>query len=215
LRDVDYIKQLLETDYPTERSSELPYPNLEEVVHSTSFDYLAGVVDGAAPNGEESREGRPYLWFRYGDKPILSHRFIASVTLGKWVPRECHIDHINHDPSDNSPKNLRITTPRDNAGNRREALVSELADIGDVDRKLKEHVEANLSGHEPILFESEVSKQEPKHRHENLAILRYTGETKPGMYSGTYFGTTFGSWHWYPEGRTPQAHEYVDRLQEL
>jgi hypothetical protein len=108
------------------------------VISATGFNYLAGKVEAAIPINSESREGHPYLQFEQFGKRILSHRFIAAVTLGKWVPRECNIDHINHNPSDNRPVNLRITTPRDNMDNRRNALLSELADIDQVGRSRRD-----------------------------------------------------------------------------
>jgi len=138
MKDVEYVKQLLASNYATELSHEIPYPSLAKVISATGFDYLAGKVEGAIPINSESREGHPYLQFEQFGKRILSHRFIAAVTLGKWVPRECHIDHINHNPSDNRPVNLRITTPRDNMGNRRNALLSELADIEQVGRSCRD-----------------------------------------------------------------------------
>jgi hypothetical protein len=138
LKDVEYVKKLLAGDYPTEKTKEIPYPSFQELISSTSFDYLNGTVEGEVPNGPRSREGHPYLWFRHIDKSILSHRFIASVTLEKWIPRDCDVDHINHNPSDNRPSNLRIVTKRDNAGNRRKALLSDLADIDQVAKALAE-----------------------------------------------------------------------------
>jgi len=132
MKDVDYVKRLLASDYATEKPHEIPHPLLEAVIGATNFDYLAGTVEGEVPNGSESREGHPYLWFQRFGKSLLSHRFIAAVTLGSWVPRECDIDHINHNPSDNRPVNLRVTTKRDNAGNRRKALLSELVDVAQV-----------------------------------------------------------------------------------
>jgi len=169
------------------------------------------------PNGEKSRDGKPYLWFKYGEKSILSHRFVSAVTIGKWVPRECQIDHINHDPSDNRPTNLRITTPRDNAGNRRAALLPELVDIGNVQLRLKE---ATSTPEEVIVPNAKQLKEAPEvlgqsldeehsRRRERAGPPKYTGATKPGNFSGTYFGTTLDSWHWYPDGAAPDSSDYV------
>lgn len=208
MNDVDYVKDLLKRDYATEHEHEIPHPKLESVISSVTFDYLAGTVDGETPNGETSREGNPYLWFKHANKSILSHRFISAVTLGKWVPRECNIDHINHNPSDNRPSNLRITTPRDNAGNRREALLSELVKL--------EAVESNLRSLEtPALAICIDHEDQPTEREavtgDDASVASearpghplYTGETKPGISSGIFYGTTFGSWHWYPDGSYP------------
>jgi len=208
------VKGLLLQDYPTERPHEIPHPQLEDVIRSTTFDYLDGRIEGEVPNGETSRDGNPYLWFKHGDKSILSHRFVSAVTLGKWVPRECNIDHINHDPSDNRPINLRITTPRDNSGNRREALLSELADIQTIHLRLSDAATAPKSeivpeAEPPIESIEEGHGWERSQRQESSGSPKYTGETKPGNSSGTYYGTTFASWHWYPEGIVPDPSDYV------
>lgn len=213
MKDVEYIKNLLKSDYQTERSNEITHPPLDHVIRSTSFDYLKGTVQGEVPNGETSRDGNPYLWFKFADKSILSHRFISAVTIDKWVPRECDIDHINHNPSDNRPANLRITTPRDNAGNRRRALISELIDIGDVEAKLLKI--KSLPVVEPVP-EIDLSTESDggldTRRLGHTGPLKYSGDTTPGTYSGTYFGTTFGSWHWYPAGTAPDVEDFVENL---
>lgn len=201
LKDVDYVKDLLTTDYPTERSHELTHPPLDQVIRSAAFDYPAGTVEGEVPNGETSREGNPYLWFKHSGKSILSHRFISAVTLGKWVPRECDIDHINNNPSDNRPTNLRITTPRDNAGNRRKALLSELVDIEGVEARLEEikavpDVEIVPDSEPPLEPASETDEPNDgmsTRRPEHAGAPKYTGDSKPGSSSGIYYGTTFGS----------------------
>lgn len=206
LKDIEYIKDLLQKDYLTERQNEIPHPPLDQVIQSLAFDYLKGTVEGEEPNGEKSREGKPYLWFKHGSKSILSHRFIAAVTLGKWIPRECHIDHINHDPSDNRPINLRITTPRDNVGNRRTALLSELADIDSIQAKLKEINQAPVV---QVATDVAPAAGSSPRRQEQLGSPKYTGETQPGTFSGTYFGTTFGSWHWYADGTAPASKDFA------
>lgn|GEM_PF-1278850 len=214
MKDIDYVKDLLMKDYPTERPHEIPHPPLNQIIRFATFDYLAGTVEGEVPNGETSREGKPYLWFKYIDKSILSHRFISAVTLGKWVPRECEIDHLNRNPSDNRPTNLRITTPRDNAGNRREALLSELVDIESVGVKLQEIKSTIVSESEARLEHAgesdETNNGSLTQRPEHLDAPKYTGDTKPGNSSGTYFGTTLGSWHWYPEGTAPDPKDFYE-----
>jgi hypothetical protein len=199
MKDVDYVRSVLASRYATARPDERPYPALDDVIRSTWFDYRAGRVEGESPNGSQSREGHDYLWFKHGDKSILCHRFIVAVTLGKWPPRDFDVDHINHNPSDNRPDNLRVVTRRDNAGNRRSALLSELADI--------DAVAAGLIGIVP------AKKPEPKRRprpqlthvnsnadfvnpfHEPMSETLYTGETKPSENGGTWHRTNHGSWH--------------------
>lgn len=210
MKDIDYVKDLLTTDYPTERSHEIAHPPLDQVIQSTTFDYLAGTVEGEVSNGAINREGNHYLWFKHSDKSILSHRFISAVTLGKWVPRECDIDHINNNPSDNSPTNLRITTPRDNAGNRRRALLSELIDIESVEAKL-EDIKA-VPEVKPAREADKPNEEMLLRRWEHLGPPKYTGISRPGNFSGIDFYTTVDSWHWYPDGTAPDAKDFVGDL---
>lgn len=197
MEDVDYVKSVLAGDYSTEHPHEIPYPDLEQVISTNAFEYLAGTVEGEKPNGSKSREGHAYFWFDHGSKPILTHRFIAAVTLGRWIPRDFDVDHKNHNPSDNRPENLRIVTRRDNAGNRRKALLSELADLGSVSQTLTER--KSLIDHEP---EPEpVTEYASDDATSGISFgghiprPKYTGETKPAKYGGTWHKTDLGSWH--------------------
>lgn len=214
MKDVEYVKSVLAGIYETEHPHEIPYPDLDEVIGDTSFDYVAGTVEGEVPNGSVSREGLEYLWFKHRKKSILSHRFIAAVTLGKWVPRDFDVDHVNHKPSDNRPTNLRILTRRDNAGNRRKALLSELANLEGVsvdlrERKAKETAQAVPEPEPetevvPIPKLQPVPKPKPFHGDPYGGMLAggpiptvaFTGETKPAENSsGTWHKTNLGSWH--------------------
>ncbi|WP_299971234.1 HNH endonuclease signature motif containing protein [uncultured Roseobacter sp.] len=193
MKDVEYVKAVLSEDFETEHSHEIPYPDLSEVVRDGLYEYLAGTVDGETPNGSKSREGHDYLWFQCGKKSILTHRFIAAVTLGKWVPRDFDVDHVNHNPSDNRPINLRIVTRRDNAGNRRRALLSELADLDAVSRSLKERKPLKIPSPEPnpVADHSSVDMSFGG----PIPQTTFTGETKPAKHGGTWHKTNLGSWH--------------------
>ncbi len=218
MKDVEYVKSVLAGDYATELPHEIPYPSLEDVIRATSFEYLAGTVEGDRPIGKANRDDREYLWFQHGDKPSYSHRFIVAVTLGKWPPRKFHIDHVNHDPSDNRPSNLRVVTPRDNARNRRQALLSELADLEAVSLQLEERrrVEEVLKQlapkpqpmpapeptPEPVPMPKTAYKPggvDPfQHLRPDGPIpqVTFTGRTKPAEHSdGTWHETNLGSWH--------------------
>ncbi|MEC7762546.1 MAG: HNH endonuclease signature motif containing protein [Pseudomonadota bacterium] len=156
-----------------------------------------GTVEGETPNGSKSREGHDYYWFQHGGKSILTHRFIAATTLAKWVPRDFDVDHINHNPSDNRPENLRIVTPRDNAGNRRAALLSELADLVAVSQALAERRSSIDSETEPdVGAESAVADDASGFSFGgSIPRPKYTGETKPAKHGGTWYKTDLGSWH--------------------
>ncbi len=217
MKDVEYVREVLSQDYDSELPREIPYPLLDTVIEAEEFDYLSGMVEGERPNGSQSREGKDYLWFNHGEKSILTHRFIAALTIGKWVPRAFHVDHINHDPSDNRPQNLRIVTPRDNAGNRRKVLLSELADLDALAAELAERkeqvteqtqpvpeIEVAEEIGEPVVPPPRVILDEPRDSYEThpqswMGSPKYTGETMPAKYAGPYGGawykTTLGSWH--------------------
>ncbi|MEO3416392.1 HNH endonuclease signature motif containing protein [Roseovarius sp. CAU 1744] len=196
MKDAEYVKAVLSTEYETEHSHEKPYPSLTEVIREASIDYLAGTVDGELPNGRKSREGYDYLWFKHGEKSILSHRFIAAITLGKWVPRDFDVDHVNHNPSDNRPANLRIVTQRDNMGNRRKALLSELANLETVSLELKNFEPSTIP--EPKVEQVEISvTTSPDLTYDRGPIpqIKFTGETKPAGDGLTWHKTNLESWH--------------------
>lgn len=194
MKDVEYVKELLKSDYATERGREIPYPPLDEVVQDQEFSFSSGVVEGEEPFGSENRDGKQYLHFKHGDKSIYTHRFIVSFAIGRWMPRECEVDHINHDPTDNTPRNLRIVTPRDNNGNRRRALLSELVDLDSVKEKEREPEQTYT---EPL--KNSLDASEKPVSSEASLVVRYTGETKPAEYAGAYGGvwykTNLDSWH--------------------
>lgn len=202
MNDVEYVKKILLQDYETERENEDPYPDLERVIEATGFDLSSGHVHGEMPSGAKSREGKPYMVFKYGGKRILSHRFIIAVGLGKWPPREFDVDHVNHDPSDNRPSNLRVVTRKDNAGNRRRALLSELVNIDDVAETIRERKKIRTEpkqavGNQAVWWKI-VPKDEvsPTRKVDPSPEVTYTGETKPAEYSnGIWKKTNIGSWH--------------------
>lgn len=216
MKDIEYVKELLRSEYATERDHEEPYPPLKNVINGHDFSFKDGVVAGEVSFGSENRDGKQYLRFQNGDKAIYTHRFIVSFALGKWMPRECDVDHINHDPTDNRPSNLRIVTPRDNAGNRRKALLSDLVDLDGVREKKREPAAVEPLVPEPEPEPIELPVREPEKAHTETRInsfdasgipvstgpipeVRYTGETKPAVYAGAsggaWYKTNLDSWH--------------------
>lgn len=208
MKDVEYVKELLRSEYATERDHEKPYPSLESVVQEQEFSFKEGVVAGEASFGSMNRDGKQYLKFENGDKSIYTHRFIVSYALGRWMPRECDVDHINHDPTDNRPSNLRIVTPRDNASNRRKALLSELVDLDGVKEKLREPVPEEVVIPDPLPEPEPKKTEKPINSFDVSKVpmsrgpipeIEYTGETKAaefaGPYGGVWYKTNLGSWH--------------------
>lgn len=196
MQDVEYVKQVLAEPYKTELADEIAYPSLEDVIDQTGFNYLSGSVDGEVANGSKNREGQDYLWFKHGKKSILSHRFVVAVTLGKWPPRDFDVDHINHDPSDNRPSNLRVVTRRDNAGNRRAALLSDLVDLESVQESLDKRKQALEARFESNKVAEERSLSSSHASNGGIPTVTYTGETKPAEHSdGVWRKTNLGSWH--------------------
>ncbi len=202
MEDVEFVKAVLKENYRTEYPHEIPYPDLDGVIRTTTFDYLSGAVEGEVPNGSKSREGQDYFWFKHIDKSILSHRFIVAVTLGKWAPRDFDVDHVNHDPSDNRPSNLRVVTRRDNAGNRRSALLSDLADLDGVAASILKRKQAKEPEPKEMIVPQAVLDSGAEDKFASLRpsgaipTVTYTGETKPAEHSnGVWRKTNLGSWH--------------------
>lgn len=200
MQDLDYVRQILSGDYETSRPDELPYPDLKDVMMETVFDYLAGTVFGERTRGTRDRDQREYLGFDCGDKFVYSHRFIVAVTLGKWPPRDLDVDHINNNPSDNRPENLRVVTRRDNAGNRRKAKLSELYQLSEVADGLKQSEDILPRIEEkPLIPEEQFQSQhmtELRNTSDQASgVIRYTGETKSAKYGGAWYKTNLESWH--------------------
>jgi hypothetical protein len=59
---------------------------------------------------------RGYRGFGWDGKRYLTHRIVFFLHTGE-DPGELFVDHINGDPSDNRPANLRLATPSQNLMN--------------------------------------------------------------------------------------------------
>lgn len=137
MHDIEFVKQLLESDYRSHLPKEYPYPDLEQLIARTDFDFPSGTVDGAADNGAYNRDEIGYQYFPDSNKRILVHRFIVAVALGKWPPRDLDVHHINDKPDDNRPTNLELVTRRDNNSVRR-APLKKVADLTKANRWVSE-----------------------------------------------------------------------------
>ena len=71
---------------------------------------FAGKEAFTAVNNDGYRHGC-LLW-----KPVRAHQVVWAMTRGEWPTDE--IDHINGDPADNRPENLRQVSHADNVKNR-------------------------------------------------------------------------------------------------
>lgn len=198
MSDVDYIKQLLRSDYETERAGEIPYPPLDQVIQEREFCFEDGTVEGQEPFGKKNRDGKQYLRFHSGIKSIYTHRFIVSYALGKWMPREFVVDHVNHDPTDNCPRNLRLTTHAGNAANARTALLSEIVTLSAVKEKVRVPASEPTPAHDGSPGSGCASPETPLAAGA-IPEARYTGETKPAKYAGEHGGawykTNLETWH--------------------
>ena len=135
MQDADYVKQLLATDYQTHNQTEWPYPDSENLISLTEFDFLTGDVSNQRNNGEPNRDGFYYQFFPFRNKRILVHRFIVAVAFGKWPPRVIDVHHLNAKPNDNRPSNLELVTRRDNNAARRVPL-KDIANFNDASRRV-------------------------------------------------------------------------------
>ncbi|MDA9207824.1 hypothetical protein N9O61_02955 [Octadecabacter sp.] len=78
-----------------------------------------------------------------------------------------------------------------------------------------EEIKAALEPEPPLrsaLETDEPNDEMLNRRPEHIGLLKYTGDSKPGNTTGIYFGTTLGSWHWYPDGTAPEAIDFVEDL---
>lgn len=128
MQDIEFVKQLLDSDYRSHLPKEIPYPDLEQLISQTAFDFPSGKVGNERDNGAYNRDEIGYQYFPAGGKRILVHRFIVAVALGKWPPRDLDVHHINDKPDDNRPTNLELVTRRDNNFVRR-APLKKVADL--------------------------------------------------------------------------------------
>ncbi|WP_298938110.1 HNH endonuclease signature motif containing protein [uncultured Ruegeria sp.] len=128
MQDIEFVKELLNSDYRSHLPDEYPYPDLEQLISRTNFDFPTGTVAGARDNGAYNRDEIGYQYFPDSNKRILVHRFIVAVALGKWPPRDLDVHHINDKPDDNRPTNLELVTRRDNNSVRR-APLKKVADL--------------------------------------------------------------------------------------
>ncbi len=137
MQDTEFIIELLKSDYRTHLPGENPYPDLEELIARTDFDFPTGQVADQRDNGAINRDEISYQYFPDSDKRILVHRFIVAVGLGKWPPRDLDVHHINNKPDDNRPTNLELVTRRYNNEVRR-APLKKVADLTKANRWVSE-----------------------------------------------------------------------------
>ncbi len=93
-------------------------PSSQDLVKVFSYDPESGVLSyrndslsGLAEDPAGYAHSQGYLTVRVGGVDLLVHRVIWCMQTGSWPDQ---VDHINHDRSDNSWKNLREVGSREN-----------------------------------------------------------------------------------------------------
>jgi len=79
-------------------------------IYRSTNSRLAGKEAFASRNNDGYRSGMLL------GKSVKAHRIVWAMTRGEWPTDE--IDHINGDPADNRPENLRQVSHTDNVKNR-------------------------------------------------------------------------------------------------
>lgn len=210
MQDVEFVKRILKSDYRTHLPTEIPYPDLVQLISRTDFDFPSGKVEDEKDNGSYNRDGVGYLYFPDSGKRILVHRFIVAVALRKWPPRDLDVHHINDKPNDNNPLNLEVVTRRDNNHARRAPLkkiadltvaemwVSEIPKIDkQVKKKKRKHRSAVLSGGTTQLPDGKRAPMTKDVLRDYYSIpegVIWTGRRK-GM-NECYWEATTGVWHY-------------------
>lgn len=85
------------------------------IKHHSSLIFKAGTRAGAV-------NAQGYRNVRIDGRLYAEHRVVFAMMTGAWPQDE--IDHINGQPGDNRPENLRLSTRKMNAQNRRRPLAT-------------------------------------------------------------------------------------------
>jgi hypothetical protein len=98
-----------------------PLPSPEVLLSRFSFDPESGVLT-YIKTGAKAGTPRPsgHLYVGVNGKCYGVHRLVYFLFYGV-DPGALFVDHINHDPADNRPLNLRLATLKENTRNMRAA----------------------------------------------------------------------------------------------
>ena len=107
-------------------------------IYRSTNSRLAGKEAIASRNGDGYRTGMLL------GKSVKAHHIVWAMTRGEWPTDE--IDHINGDPADNRPENLRQVSHTDNVKNRAVADNTFTGQIGITKSSSSNKFRVRLSG---------------------------------------------------------------------
>jgi hypothetical protein len=115
--DTKYLNECLQIDPSCPSGLRWKKRPLHHFKNKQGHKYFQTRYEGKPAGTILTRETGSQKWtLTISGKTLAVHRIVFQITHGYEPPSE--IDHINHNPLDNTPSNLRLATRQQNARNR-------------------------------------------------------------------------------------------------